>query len=357
MRSQFNLLALTLLAPFAQAESSPEVSIFFELHSISFSQPTAINSLLNQFNGDYQAGEYAFSESFFETGWRRNNTALSLVARDEHFYGFSEDLAQFYYEDQNSRAHAKQQYAVSLQANEFTGTGIKLSQQWPVTASLQIGVAGSWLRAKKSIDGMISGDLASVDSLNFSGDVLVNVHSTTDVILDKHVDDPEGQGYSLDVTVMWQVNEQWHIAMELMDVVSKIHWQDSLDTSLSLANGKSPVVDGKLTVLPLLQGRQSVGDYKQQLIAKHHLNINYQPTAVVSAYLSVYTTKYFSHSTLGLSTSKYLNSQLEINWTPQTGAIGFGFYHDIFDISLSSDRLSLKKNHALQFSAGFRILL
>ena len=346
---RFVLVVFGFVCLIAKAET--EKSIYFEIRSDTVSEATAIDSFLNEFDGKFLGGEYAFTEDHLELGAKWGNTSFSYVLRYEQYIGFSNDLARFYHENSNDLPNSYSHYKVKLDADEFYGDGLKLSYQWPLLDRLKVSIAGTWLRAYDLTEGTASGGLSSGDNFDFLADINIRLNSSEDLILEKEVDSPDGQGYTLDASIEWEPNEHWYVNLQLIDVYSEIQWQDVLYSELSLSNVNRGITNGKLEVSPFINGKQSIQDFDQQLVRKNRLEVRCKNDKL-GVYLAFNNTAYFTHSTIGFTTPGYFNGSFDINWSPEREALGLGYRNEFFSLTFSTDSLNTKKNQTLQFSTG-----
>lgn len=333
--------------------TSPSKRIFFKLHSETYSDVTSIDIFIHEFDGKFDGGDYAFTENNMELGASWGNTSLSYIWRYEHFYEFSRDLALFYNETENNLANTLERYNVQLKGEHFRGTGLKLAHTWSPMHGLDIILAGSWLRTDELIDADISGFISPTnDLLGYSGDINLGIVSDDDLLLEKPISSPSGQGYSFDLEVNWAINKSWQVAVQLQDVYSKIKWDDVLDSQLTLSTINRGISNGKINATPFLVGKQSIHDYSQKLPKKRRAQVHYRINNNYSAMWSVYDTEYFTHSRIGINSDTLLTGSLGLNWSPDTGAIGISYQNDYINFGISTDNTSIDKAHALSLNIG-----
>ena len=346
----------TTSAPaFASAES--QSSVFIQLDSRAYSQPTSIHSFIHDFNGSFDKGDHAFTKNQLEIGASYTNFSISYIARYDQFYKFNEETARLYYQIENDRPQTNgERYMLQIKANSIRASGIKLAYNWEISDAIYITPALSYLTADEFFDNQTNGWAVLQDADLFSGEASIHNIAEKDMILEHPVSSTEGRGYAVDIGIHWAINPQWQLDIQLLDAVSAIKWRDALDSQLNLTTAiRTLDAQGNLSVAPALSGRQVLRNYTQRLPKKLMTKISYTLNNQHSIFTETYHTDYFTHSQLGYEFMLTQRQSIALSWNIDTEAAGINYQHDYMRLGIFADSLDYKKAHAISITMGLNI--
>ena len=341
----------------AVASAENQSSVFIQLDSRTYSQPTSIHSFIHDFSGSFDKGDHAFTKNQLEIGTRYTNFAISYIARYDQFYKFDEDTARLYYEIENNLSQTiGQPYKLQIKSNFIRARGIKLTYNWKVNDAIHISPALSYLTADEFFDNQTNGSAVLLDADSFSGDASIHHIAERDMILEYPVSSANGRGYAIDIDFKWAVNQQWQLNIQLLDVVSKIEWHDALDSQLNLTTAtKTFDAEGNLSVAPMLSGRQILRNYTQRLPKKLITGISYKLDNQHSIFTETYHTEYFTHTQLGYEFMLTQRQAITLSWNIDTEAAGISYLNDYVRLGFYADSLDYKKAHAINLTMAVNI--
>lgn len=262
----------SLLINQAQAAS------FIQINSFNYSEPIAIDAVLNDWKGDFKGGETILSLSQVEVGFKYRDWQFSAFQRIDYLLEFSKDTAEFVYTTQNKLPlDENREYQLSLESQSFTANGLKVafSDRWQ-DINWQVGL--SYLQGFKLTDGSLNGVATKLNDNDYDFNFAVDYYYDDDVLFDRsNVQAPDGQGFALDLSVKGQFNQQWSYKAQLKDALAYIYWQDAPRT---VADGTSDTKtydeDGYVEFNPVASGAESYEDFTQRIPLKVNLQTTYQ---------------------------------------------------------------------------------
>lgn len=341
------------LSSFVYAEGE----VFSFIDSYSYSEPTSIHSFIHDFEGKFEGGEYAFTESRAELGARYGAFSISYLLRYDHFYEFDNDTARGYYEVENKLPQAAgDRYNIDLDVNHIRANGIKAAFDFSPLDKLSVNVALSYLKANRILDGHAKGYLNVVDEDSYEGNVDLTLVGDEDKLLDFPTKSSEGKGVAVDIELAYPLSAEWLLALKVTDAFSKIKWDDSLYSQMHLTSAVREFdADGKLVTGPFLSGMQKLQGHTQKLPVKYRAQVTYMLSDHQSIHFKSYLTQYFAHNTLVYDFQLTDNQSVGISYTLETKAVGVSYRAKYFDFKLAADSFDYTKAHALHLSLGFKV--
>lgn len=338
----------------------PTQALYTTASSHSFSAPTSIDSLLDDFSGDIRSGDYAFTYNQAEAGVLYKGFIAGYSTRYDYQLRFSEELARIYHaasHDQVLPQGIPQQ--LRIEASHIRAHGPLLGWQWRVHDSFEFTIKAARLHADRMVDGEAVGTMTLVAEDEYAGDLQFNLHSSEDLLLEMPVPDPSGEGYSTDIILEWQANEQWQLHLTLRDAYSKIKWRNILYSDLTANTATLSYDDnGRLHTNPVLSGYQYLTNFTQTLPRKFLGRIYYQATAHHGLYVEQYhVPTYMSQTVLGYDWLSKDRNQLGMYWNTATRAIGVKLQQQWFSMSVGTDETNPNHAHALDLEFGLLIPL
>ena len=348
------ILFVCLLVSASTFSQQGDNQVFVSVDSYSYSEPTSISSFINKFNGDLDNGEHAVSSSQVALGVNYENFSFSVIKRLDYFYTFTNDTALFYYQTENDVGFvSEQKYQLDLQASHLEASGLKVAYQWQLPSNTTLSIASSYLKTSDFYEARLQGEAIWQGIDNFQIDAPAEIYSAHNELLKYPEADAEGEGFTLDVALAWQINQQWQFALSVDDAVSRIYWQDALFSQINRWQVYRLTEDGQLDTTPVLEGR--VVDYHQALPKKWRGKISYTTDKGTNYYIKSYHTPYFSHYQLGLNKLINDNNRVSLAWHIQAKAIELGYVMPYGYIRFMTDSWHRKQAHAFALNAGFSL--
>lgn len=227
--------------------------------SFSYSEPISIHSMLNDWDGNLEQGEFALSKSRTMLNWKTDTGfQLGVIYFYDYFTRFNQALAELKYRHERERSLSGKRYDVYLEAFHVSGRGLRLGyefefRQWSIL------FAGHWFRTYSLTDGRLSGAVEYLEEDRVSSEIQVDYAYKEDNLFDRPLEwSPKGDGYSMDFRIEGQLHRQWRLQVEGIDLLRRVHWQAAPFTRATLKTEDQPLdEDGKVNGRPLFSGVES----------------------------------------------------------------------------------------------------
>lgn len=332
---------------------------YSSISSFTFSETTSIDSLLHDFRGDIRSGERASTFNRIDAGVRYGWLSLGVHQRYDYFLRFSNDVARAYHASVHGEVLPQgQSNDVFIRANHIRARGTTLGIHLEPVPQLQVALKLARLSADTMVDGTARGELALTNQNRYDGAVDFLVNSSEDLLLEMPVPDPAGSGYAADVAIDWAITGRWQIGLQVLDVYSRIEWEDILYSDLHANTATvSYDADGRLHTDPVLYGYQYLTDASQTLPRKYHGRLAYRLAGQHRIYTEqFYVPDYASQSMLGYEFGTGLR-RLGGYWNVSTRAVGVTGQWHWLSWRLGADSLDGYKARAWDLALGLQIPL
>jgi len=403
-------------------EKKQNWKVFTQLDLFAYSAPVSVDKFANKFDAPLESGDTAFTHNLFEVGVQWNEWRVSYVQRFDYITSFTEDTALYHHSEKNGIPLATdREYNLLLEVNRLSASGLKVGYTWDFRKDLTFDIAFSYYNqlsdlqsGKAALDGDLEpitdqliadaeAILAGVDAGNRDLSPLLtlvqDVNAT--LLIDYYYDDPkfgepdyakpvitgppnpvisgvdfsdpDGQGYSLDLGVNWQVTDQLNLDLKIFDVVNNFRWRNAphsvarfdLNSALVDAIGVSQdFVDG-LIVTPndLIDRQLDVviinEDFDQELPWRANLRASYSLdkelnvfnfwTPNISVLGGYYYTKTQHFPSLGIG----FDDSFQLAYDFGGKAFSINYRNRYLFARLMTDSLSFEDAHTIGLAVGF----
>jgi len=284
--------------------SHAENAFYFQAESDAYSEIAPIKQLLDDLNGPrFSRGDLAFTHNKFEVGERDGNWEVSAFYRYDYFLEFSNDTAEVAYADKNDKELDKQRnYHLYIEPNHLRAKGLGLGYYFSLPGKAKLKLRANYLRAEELTDGMLSGQLRTLED-KVEADLVLDYNYSRDALLKREEENVRGNGLSLDLDLSWPFAERWTLDVRARDLVSEISWRDVTYTrATAISDTVSYDDQGFIDVKPTVSGIESYRDHSQTLPRRIAAMLSHQWRGSVQL-------------TAGLrSVDKYLFPQLHASW-------------------------------------------
>ena len=173
------------------------------------------------------SGDYAQARARLETYFHLNSQwAFGLEKRWHYLLGFSEDTAQFYSRLENNAIESGD-YDLSLTINAASSSGVFAQYFIPLSSKINMLFTGHLLKGERIQDGQLSG-AGSVSDDGLSYVWQLDYAYDENRIFESARKHESAWGYSFDLNMQWQLNQEQHVEFTLEDVLYTLYW-DALD--------------------------------------------------------------------------------------------------------------------------------
>lgn len=328
-------------------------------HSITYSEPTSIRSFLNKFDGEFQGGEDAFTHNWLETGFRKGDWEMGILARYDYDITFSEDLAELYNMVVNKLPlPTGQRYELQLEAKHYRTHGLRLGYHLRPMETLQLVLGLSYLRGNELTDGTISGEAKAVSENDYDFNFHSDYYYSKDYLFEREVNSPKGWGYSIDLQVNWQPTEKLSLDLEVKDLLGSIYWDQAPNTIADASSdNKTFDEDGYVKFNPTLSGWEGYDDFTQHLNAFGSVAAQY---AVLDRLDMAYEAM-FTHQTyfwgMGMGYKPFHEQRVSVIFFPEINTLELGYSAPYWQLKLASDTLSIGDANFMHISGHLSLPL
>ncbi|HEY0916934.1 MAG TPA: DUF5723 family protein [Solimonas sp.] len=167
-------------------------------------------------------------------------------------------------------------YNLNLRAFHNRSQGPRLAHRHS-RGKLDVEAGLTVLSGQALIDGSIHGVGSAVNSNEYAYNASVSYHYNEDVLFDRNVRGPSGEGFSLDLAVNYRFSDQWNLALSGSDLLGFLYWRDAPATSaVATSDTQEFDADGYLRFRPTLTGLEFNEDYRQRLHARGRAALQWQ---------------------------------------------------------------------------------
>lgn len=339
--SLFLSIALISCMSAAGAVSLP----YFRSASFNYSEPVSISAAIDGWKTPaFKKGDQQLSYSHLELGVDVNNWRFGFLRRLEYVLNFSPDAADYYYRAQNDvPLDAGKEYQLQINASQFEASGLRLARGWNFHSGFNLELGLSYLQATNLFVGELSGSQYATNLKYFYSE---------DRILNRSVEDPDGRGMSVDLSLLWQVNNRVSLETAITDVYGWLDWKHTPYTLLD-ADADQTMEDenGFVMFKPLAQGYEGLTDsFRQSLKSRFFSTI----TAWVNPQYAATLSHRFQNEEHTLAFGgrwPYRSVEFDARYWPETSLAEMGMAANQWRLSLGID--SLDKNEVQAFWLSF----
>lgn len=333
------------LSAVANAESRSTFQPYTRFTTLSYSEPVSLEAMLDDWHGDFRAGTTASTYNWAEIGADSGKWSIAWLGRYDYALSFSRDTAEIYYGSQNNVApQLDRRYDLFIEAEHFSANGLRVSVAPPLPSNTHVRIGLSFLRASRVMSGTLHGSTRSSENAT-QLDADVNYTYSEDVLFDRHVTAPTGYGYALDLEWSATLSPKWYAALQLIDVLGTIYWNEAPNTTAHAQIDTQQSVDPLAgSVAPAVAGTEKYHRYRQTLDVRGSAKLQYRGFSTFLPYIqlihmptwqSVGLGTQWKHQ-LGLFSTMYLDE-------PQ--AVEFSWSGHQTQISVAVDSLSFHRAH------------
>lgn len=339
----------------AQAGAAELPAFFTRFESFTYSEPQSVKDTVTDWGTTFDRGERQWSWARLELGFRVRQFEFSLIQRADYDLRFNSRAAELWGRiDRKKPLEAGQSTDIQISTEALHATGLRLGYRHD-SDIFSVGFGLTIWRANYLVDGRLEGDVHVVASKDYDFAAKVDYVYSEDLLFDRpDVDDPAGEGYSLDVQGQWRVNDQWSLAIRAEDLLARIRWKEAPYTD-AVASSRRKTYDknGYVNLKPVLSGYEYYRDHTQKLSARVHLGSEYRFDSHISGLLDV---RHQFDQTLYAAGVGYRWSdqqRVEARYWLDNGAVELAWLRHGFGLSLALDDWQLHRTRTLWLSLSY----
>ncbi len=343
-------LLIILLNSSAYAEG---FSTYLSINSFSHSEPTALKSIIDDWDEKIYPGDLAFSVSRAEIGVEWKKWQLGYIYRYDYYFEFNADTALLKHHVENKIEFTPgKQMDIYLSANTLIADGLSLRHQENL-GNVTISVTASYLRGKRFMSGKLAGEAELLTDKDYDMSFDVDYYYSKDKLFGRKVESPDGRGYAIDFNMDWKFDDKWNFNINITDLIARMYWYNAPRT-IATANTdtKEYDEDGYVVFRPVASGLETNNDFVQTIPSKLFFSTKYmlEKNSIVFEYHDYELKKFYS---VGASHNISTNKELKILYNLTAEAIKLSYHTKIFRIMLTTDDIEL--NRARTFGLQFYI--
>ncbi|MGD8642398.1 MAG: hypothetical protein PVG89_17305, partial [Gammaproteobacteria bacterium] len=211
---------LLIWSPLATAEFQP----YLTLHSFTYVEPVSITYVFQNDNNRFEGGDTALTHNWVETGVVYNNFGVGIIGRYDYDLKFSEDTAEFYHLTNNKKPLPEgRTFDLYLNAKHVYSNGVRFSYGYALTSNTDINIGLSYLKGTRLTDGTIQGRGVVLSENDYDFQFDVDYFYSEDTIFERRVDSPQGKGYSVDLSLNWDISQKLGLDLNVIDLIGRIY--------------------------------------------------------------------------------------------------------------------------------------
>lgn len=346
-----------LLSPLSSADEYP-IKPYFIFDSFSYSETVSIKSTFDSWEGDnFESGERQWTWNWVELGVQYKHWGVGVVQRYDYDLRFSEQTAEFLWLTKNKKdLPVGKRYSLDLKANAIHSSGLRISFADSFTTAFNYRIGLSYLQASYTLDGQIKGDATATSGSDYDFQASVDYAYSEDILFDRHVTQPEGKGFSLDVMFNYQLTPELYWQFQVRDLFARLYWDNSPYTQgRATSDRKEYDENGYVSFNPILEGYEGIkSTYVQTLQARWYSKLNYHMSSrnVFSAQLRYQ----YDHAlyALGIEHQLTANAYLAAHYWPINQSVELNWHYKKLHVAVASDALTVSEMRTfwLSFSYG-----
>lgn len=202
------------------------------LSSINLSEPVTIKANFDDWETDeFKPGNRLYSKQVARTSLILNHVQIGYSKHLYYFLNFSSDTARLHYLEQNGGIKQdKSTYDIYLDANnaEAEGLHIGYTASW---RGLTVKTILTYLNLEDLYYGEAYGFFDPAQTMDNRTNITIDYTYPEDRIFDRHVDPPEGNGLTLDISLNYEWGKHF-IDLDIGEAYSDLYWNTAPGTRI-----------------------------------------------------------------------------------------------------------------------------
>ncbi|WP_054013837.1 hypothetical protein [Pseudoalteromonas sp. R3] len=275
------LLSLCCLPLSQEAFSAPDdIQLIHQFHSEIYTEAQPVKAFVEDFDGPLTEGDSAFTYNLFELGMKYKGIGIGAQSRFDYLLAFDPDTARYTHTEKNDLPFEQRNYRYYLWGRQATTNGIFLSYDLSLLDNKLI-VTPKFTYFKSThfqeaeVDGTIFGS-------EVEGKLQAEYYFSKDVLFKSFtpVDNPQGDGYSFDLSVDWQITKDLRVWAAGKDLMYETKYEGA-----GFVNGFTTDIpfterEGGIDTTPSVRLRTSAYDqeieYTFERDARYYLGVDYR---------------------------------------------------------------------------------
>lgn len=191
--------------------ASNDIQLIHQFHSEIYTEAQPVKAFVDDFDKPLTEGDSAFTYNVFELGMKYKGIGIGAQSRFDYLLAFDPDTARYTHTEKNDLPFENRNYRYYLWGRQATTNGIFLSYDLELLDKKLI-VTPKFTYFKSThfqdarVDGTIFGD-------EIEGKLEAEYYFSKDILFKSFTpsENPEGDGYSLDLEIDWQITDDLRV--------------------------------------------------------------------------------------------------------------------------------------------------
>jgi hypothetical protein len=253
-------------------------------------------------------------------------------------------------------------FRIDLDGKGFSATGLELSKGFRIAMPwsknpLLFGLTARYMKGERIQQATIKGAVTPTSAKAYDFDLQMDYAYDQNILYDrKDVSRPTGDGYSFDVGLQYDFNDNVSIGILFRDIVGRIYWKDTpYTTADATSSTKYYNKDGYMEFRPIIRGYESYKDFPQKIPLKTDIVTNFK----WRAFTMTPTINFIEDRPLywidikhEITTSFSYDLGYNINY--KTFIAGMAYKNAVLRVSADSSNVHTLKSVGVTISAAYR---
>ncbi|KZX01960.1 hypothetical protein JL49_03095 [Pseudoalteromonas luteoviolacea] len=340
---KYSLSTMALCAAFTSSAADLELLHSFESEVYTEAQP--VKSFLDEFNHPLTSGDSAFTYNIFELGVKYKGFSLGAQSRYNYVLEFDPDTALFTYLEKNDLSFEKRNYRYLLKGKQSTTHGVFLAYDIEALGNgITITPKVTYYQSAHFQDAVVDGNVFSDE---IKGQLQTEYYFSRDILFKSFTptERPDGKGYSFDLEVKWQVNDDLKLSIRAKDLINETKYDgvgfvNGFTTEVPFTEqGDSIVTEPSVRFQTSAFGGEI--EYSFEHDARYYFDISYRYNNQFS--FDVFTRKFNSDTFIQSNVHYHFSDNWSIfsGYETHSKAVELGITNKYFGVSVKTDKLDL----------------
>lgn len=336
------------------ASANPYVVVDLLAHNDAVS----IDDTVHGWKGSIEDGNKAFTHDWVEIGANYKGIGVGILQRYDFELEYSPDTARFYHLVNNKKPlPTGKQFDLFLAARHTYSKGLRFSYQRRINQRFAFSLGWTYLKGLRLTEGQFKGKATALADNDYDFTADVDYFYSKDVLFERKVDPPDGEGYSIDTSVDWKIWRDLSVHLKVIDLIGRMYWINAPNTTaVASSDVKEYDADGYVKYNPVLSGDETARNFTQKFHPQITLRLSYPACKSIDLIGQAYSIKSADYYQLG--GSYYINAANTVRalYMFETNAFTLGYDNKYVQFAITSDSLNINTAHTLGISLTVQVL-
>ncbi|MDK1313631.1 hypothetical protein [Pseudoalteromonas ardens] len=260
--------------------SSSDIELIHQFHSEIYTEAQPVKAFVEDFDKPLTHGDSAFTYNVFELGMKYKGIGFGAQSRFDYLLAFDPDTARYTHTEKNDLPFERRNYRYYLRGKQATTNGVFLSYDFTLLDErLVITPKFTYFQSTHFQDAIVDGTIFADE---IEGKLQTEYYFSKDILFKSFTptENPEGEGYSFDLALSWQITPDLDIWAAAKDLMYETKYE-----GVGFVNGFTTDIpftereDG-IDTTPSVRLRTSAYDqeieYTFEQNARYYLGVNYR---------------------------------------------------------------------------------